>query len=223
VRTGSSDFPNADRVWDLVQTVFFRADGLYNSISNAAYLPPWARFQGIGVLEKHKGNVHYHLLLDCLDPDDQFLRSLFLLEMFDNVAKHRDDLRDERWQREAWELIVAQGGWAEDLLWTRTSSILTPLAPAGTAMVQLVRTDEDRDTVCRYITKTWNDSTGTLADRKTVRCYDPTHDWKELSEFHSEMGHHRPARCSRIDPATGTVTLNLDKPLLWKQEGRVVR
>jgi hypothetical protein len=223
VQSSSSAFPNADNLWDLIKTIFFRLDCFYNSISNAAYLPSRARFQGVGILEKHRDNVHCHLFLNCLNPTDQFFRSLLLLELLDNVVKDRNDDRDDRWQREAWELITAKGGWSEDPSWTRTSSILAPLAPAGTAMVQLVRTDEDRAKVCRYITKTWNDSIASLADRRSVGCYDPAQDCRELDEFHSDIGRTAPARYYRIDPATGSLSLDFDKPIVWKQRGRVVR
>lgn len=90
-------------------------------------------------------------------------------------------------------------------------------------MVQLVRTDEDRARVCGYFTKTWNGSQASLASRRSVESYDTALDFRELSEFHSDMGQVKPVRCYRTERETGALVLDLDKPLTWKQGGRVIR
>ena len=177
----------------------------------------------MAVLEKHSSNAQIHLLLRCQDWSDQFWTGMFLLEMLDNVDKERRDASDDYWQHSTWELVEAGFRSSKDLLWTRTSSILTPLAPAGTAMVQMVRSAADLEKVCDYITKTWNQTTHQLASRLTTANYDQVLDCKLLSEFHQTVDPAKYARIWRIDPRTGGRVLDLDMPLAWKSMGRVLR
>jgi hypothetical protein len=146
-----------------------------------------------------------------------------LLEMLDNVDKVRSDPRDDDWQHETWDLIQGGAGWSRDLLWSRTSSVLTLLAPAGTAMVQVVRTRKDLQKVCDYLTKTWHQSSHQLASRDVTRSYDAALDWTELCEFHTSMPPSQYARCYRIEPGTRTKILNLDNPIIWKSGGKKLR
>jgi hypothetical protein len=219
----AGSFPNADKAWELLRPLFYQLDRLRTECPIPPYLRPDQRFQGIAVMEKHSTNAHIHLLLRCRDRLDQFSTAMFMLEMLDNVEKDRPDPHDNEWQRQAWDLIAAGRRWSKDPYWTRTSSVLKLLAPAGTAMVQMVRTSDDLERVCGYMTKTWYQSTHHLAARATIHAYDPVLDWKELREFHASVEDSKFARPYRIDPITGAVTLDLDKPIVWKSKGRVVR
>jgi hypothetical protein len=173
-------------------------------------------------MEKHSSNAHIHILQSFETWQEQFWAGMFLLEMLDNVDKARPDPRDDEWQRETWLQVAGGGGWSKDLLWTRTSSLLTPLAPAGTAMVQMVWTPRDLDRVCDYMTKTWYQSFDRLAARREVQAYDTALDWKELREFHATVDADRIARRYRIDPDTNAKVLDLDKPV-WRSKGKVLR
>jgi len=173
-------------------------------------------------MEKHRVNAHVHLLLSFETWLDQFWAGMFLLEVLDNVEKDRTDPRDDEWQRETWDRVASGTGWSKEPSWSRTSSLLQPLAPAGTAMVQMVWTPDDLKKVCDYMTKTWFQSMDQLAARRTINSYDPVLDWKELREFHAAVEPSRIARLHRIDPATGGKILDLDN-LVWKSKGRVVR
>lgn len=203
--------------------LFTRLDRNRTGCPVPTYLPPHLRFQGIAVLEKHVSNPHIHLLLRCQDWLDQFWAGVFLLEMLDNVDKDRADPRDDAWQNDTWDLVQDGAGWSKDLLWSRTSSILTYLAPAGTAMVQMVRTPKDLDKVCNYMTKTWYQSTHQLAARDVTRSYEPVHDWRQLSEFHETVPPSQYARIYRIEPETRTKILDLDMPFVWKTGGKKLR
>ena len=171
-------------------------------------------------MEKHSTNAHIHLLLRCDDRLEQVLRSLFLLQMLDNVPRKRPTKWDDRWQREAWKVLIQLGGWSDDLLWGREDSVLTDLAPAGTAMVQFVNRPSDLRAVTGYMTKCWKESAHTLATRRELLAYEEAFDFKELREFHAPADEF--ARLDRIDPVTGSRVLDLDKPLRWKHRGRIV-
>jgi hypothetical protein len=109
------------------------------------------------------------------------------------------------------------------LLWGRESTLLRKYAPVGTAMVQLIRNDEDKDAVCCYLTKTWRHSAVALAARKTVSASDELFDFRELSEYFSPEGTRNPARRIKIDPVTGAHVLDLDDPHPWRRRGKKIR
>jgi hypothetical protein len=220
--SGGASTGYAEKVWDMVRVLFHRLDRIHTGCPSPAYLPSHERFQGIAVMEKHRINAHVHLLLSFENWFDQFWAGMFLLEVLDNVEKQRLDPRDDEWQRDTWDLVVSGTGWSKDPSWSRTSSLILPLAPAGTAMVQMIWTPDDLKKVCDYMTKTWYQSTDQLAARRAIQSYDPVLDWKELREFHASVEPPRIARLYRIDPATGAKILDLDN-LIWKSKGRVVR
>ncbi|MES2255153.1 MAG: hypothetical protein V4559_08940 [Pseudomonadota bacterium] len=161
--------------------------------------------QGFAVLEKHDTNPHIHLLLRCQDGADQSDTAEFLLEVLDNVPKDRKDLRDERWQKDTWGEILKRGGRGPDLMPCRKSSMLTNVAPAGTAMVQIVRHEDDLGEVARYMTKTWSQSQHRLAGFASDVFVEQSTDWKFLDEFHASVDPSRIARQDRFDRITGAL------------------
>jgi len=173
-------------------------------------------------MEKHATNPHAHILLSCRDKNDQARRGDFLLEMLDNVPKPRRDWRDEQWQRERWASILGTAKASEDLLRDRTCTFLTDLAPAGTAMVQLVRTDEDLEKVCRYMTKTWFQTQHQLASQTRIAADDSYMDWKLLREFHARVDPARAARKHRFDRCSGAIVPSHSATGTWKALGRIL-
>jgi hypothetical protein len=173
-------------------------------------------------MEKHFTNPHNHVLINCVDQDDQEARGKFLLEFLDNVPKLRQDDRDEKWQRETWEAILQRGSISDDLIQDRSFSILTDIAPAGTAMVQLVRTEADLDAICRYMTKSWFQSQHQLATRAGQPTLEHAMDWKLLSDFHAPVPLHRQARRHRFDRKSGAVISDTANAV-WKVRGRTIR
>jgi hypothetical protein len=55
-------------------------------------------------------------------------------------------------------------------------------------MVQLVRTEDDLEKVCRYMTKTWVQTQHQLAMQARTPADDPFMDWKLLRDFHAAVG-----------------------------------
>jgi len=181
-------------------------------------LPPDRRLGGIAVLEKPDTNPHIHMLLSSGDADEQSALAEFLLEVLDNVPKGRNDPWDERWQKEVWDRILIRGSAGDDLLLCRKYSMLTALAPAGTAMVQLVRDPSDLDEVARYMTKSWFQSQHRLTTSKCDTFVGKSLDWKFLSDFHASVPKDRQARQCRLDRNTGLPLTN-SAHSSWKSHG----
>jgi hypothetical protein len=212
----------ANKAWAIFSTVFYRLDREWSGCDRVATLPPVTRLQGAGVMEKHFTNPHNHVLINCADQDDQEARGKFLFEFLDNVPKRRQDDRDEIWQQETWEAILQRGSISDDLIQDRTFSILTDIAPAGTAMVQVVRTEADLDTICRYMTKSWFQSQHQLATRAGQLTSEHAMDWKLLSDFHAPVPPSRQARRHRFDRKSGAVMSDTAHGV-WKVRGRTIR
>ncbi len=209
----------ANKTWAIVSTLFFRLDRKRTGCARPAILPPDERFQGSAILEKHDTNPHVHLLLRCHDNDDQAAKGEFLLEELDNVSKVRKDGRDEAWQRDVWEALLRRPCLPGD----RTLSMMTPIAPAGTAMVQIVRTEEDLRQVCRYMAKSCGQTQHQLSTRAAMAADDPFLDWKELDSFHAEVDPLGMARRHRLDPITGIIVPHTGANETWKAQGAKVR
>jgi hypothetical protein len=176
----------------------------------------------MAVMEKHATNPHPHILLSSRDATDQSRRADFLLEMLDNVPKPRKDLRDEQWQRERWANILDTPTTGDELLRDRTCTLLTDLAPAGTAMVQLVRTEDDLEKVCRYMTKTWVQTQHQLASQARMAADDSYMDFKLLRDFHAPVDPARVARKHRLDRRSGAVLPSHGAASAWKALGRIL-
>jgi hypothetical protein len=206
----------------VVRTLFYRLDRERTGCPRPALIPPDQRFQGLGILEKAHTNPHVHLLLLCQNDVEQSTAADFLLEVLDNVPKKRSDPRDEQWQEEAWDRILKSGARGDDLLLCRKSSMLTALAPAGTAMVQLIRNAEDLEKVARYMTKSWFQSQHYLSTCPNDELVEQSMDWKLLSDFHAGVPLNRQARQHRIDRMSGN-PLTKTASALWKSDGVRIR
>jgi len=122
------------------------------------------------------------MLISCRSKADQESRSTFLLEVIDNVTKHRSDPRDDHWQRAGREYIRTHP-WSRDRLWAPNESLVTHFAPKATAMVQLIFTEDDCRRWAGYLTKAWGYSPASLALRQRIPVQEPTLDWFELRDF----------------------------------------
>ena len=188
-----------ERLWAMLKGLFYELDRQRSGCRRPGFLGPKDRLQGFGVFEKRNGNIHAHILICCRSYSDQFFTALCLFGLLDTVEK-REEPRDAIWAREAWEFLQGE---ITDLTRTRTfSPMLARWAPRGTAMVQVVRTDEDRRKVCRYMTKEAGSD----------------FHLRELREFHPTVN--TPATRLRRDRQTGALVLDLDHPHPWKRDGK---
>ena len=198
-----------------LEGLFHDLDAERTGCPRPSVLPPAMRHQGFIILEKRDGNIHAHILVSCRDLQHQFFTSMSLFKLLDNVPE-REDPRDDAWQRDMWKLLCDRRE-MKDLSRTRSyAPLLAKWTPGATAMVQVVRTDHDLQQVARYITK---EAPRGHNARPSAGGADQDFMFHELRDFHpSDLKN--PASCIRIDPRTGTQTLNLDDPRPWKRIGK---
>ncbi len=214
-----SDDKGVIRLRRLIERLSRLLDQLYSGCPDPLWLRPTDRFNGWVFVEKRNSNPHVHLLISCPSGIDQVFRSLFLLEVLDNVVKQRQRAQDDRWQRET-RAFINHRPWSAKQRWRPTDSVLKPLAPGATAMVQVLRTQEDVREVSHYITKEWRLSTEQLAARSRVPLMDWAMDYYELQEFFPTQ-RRPPARrwCRAPD---GSQLLDLDRPV-WRNHRGIIK
>lgn len=217
VRTPGSTSPT-DPAWAALQKLLYRLDKRLTGCPKPAYLPPKKRLQGFAVLEKIQSNIHYHILIDCPDAADQVWTAIQLFEALDTAPVERCD---HAWQQETWEALVDRG-WIREVGRDRTHSpFLAAIMPRATATVQLVKSDDDREKTCRYITKELGAGTLELANASDHWAAKSDLQIRALKEWHAPIQPNRYARNYSVDPDTGTLILNLDKPT-WKVAGKTL-
>ena|SRR3569833_621730 len=223
VSTGLVKATPEDQVWSFVRTLAYRVDQVRWRCCKPELLGPDRRLQGFVILECRNGNIHAHILITCTDWWDQFWTSLALFDLLDTVSGSHTDLAGDTWREEAWSLLTDKG-WLTEQGRTRTHSpLLHKLAPGATAMVQRVRSAEDKERVCHYMTKEMAGSSPALARQSEFWAAKADLCIRELKEFHPPLGGKKPASLVRTHPETGAQTLDLDRLDAWKCGGRLVR
>jgi hypothetical protein len=210
-----------ENTWRLVSGWSRLVDGLHQGCRAPKFLPPQHRFQGFAVLEKAKTSPHVHIILSFRSRWEQILAYWFLLQAVDNVparewkdAKPSDVLNEE----DAWNEIRTRGGWPSVAGFGPYRSCVTKIAPAATAKVLLVPTEDDLRRVAWYMTKELSNLTPAgLAGRRFADAYGDYFDCRELRSLHSPLGEINPATQWKHDPENPrSLILDLDHLDHWR-------
>jgi hypothetical protein len=203
-RVNRGDGPTMVR--NLLRDLFYRLDRDHTGCPKPEYLPPISRFNGFVVVEKPKTSPHAHVLISCVDGFEQLGQALTLFKLLDNVTMRTD----QEWAESAWRFVTAYSAPHESRT-DRKYSLLTGLAPAGTAMVQRILGAADHERVARYMTKTCYQSGIGGEDL----------DFFELRDFFPVIPKKLHARLwSPEERNPNHHVLDLDKPLKYRVSGR---